>query len=78
MKTVFVLHINVQVLQKKKSFPFGVALNAQRYNQNVAGGKYRDFIHKHFNWAVPGNALKWYSIEPNRVRNRHFLSAVQS
>ena len=57
-----------QVLQKKKSFPFGTAVNCWKYNANAAGGKYRDFIHRHFNWVVPENALKWMIIEPQRVR----------
>nr|KAG5711837.1 hypothetical protein BaRGS_026278 [Batillaria attramentaria] len=55
-----------QVVQKKKSFPFGMMAKAPDYNANAANGKYRDFIHKHFNWAVTGNALKWYAIEPRR------------
>lgn len=57
----------VQILQTKKSFPFGTAVSAYQYNRNAAGGKYRDFIHTHFNWAVPENALKWPAIEPQRV-----------
>lgn len=51
----------------KKSFPFGTAVNAWKYNDNVAGGKYRDFIHMHFNWAVLENSLKWTQLEPQRV-----------
>ena len=57
-----------QVLQKKKSFPFGTAVNARKYNGDAAGGRYRDFIHQHFNWAVPKAALKWPAIERQRVR----------
>ena len=57
-----------QVLQKKKSFPFGTAVNCWKYNANAAEGKYRDFIHQHFNWVVPQNALKWMITEPQRVR----------
>ena len=57
-----------QVVQKTKSFPFGTAVNARKYNGNAAGGRYRDFIHQHFNWAVPKAALKWPAIERQRVR----------
>nr|KAG5711832.1 hypothetical protein BaRGS_026273 [Batillaria attramentaria] len=49
-----------------QSFPWGTAVNVYKYNENAAHGKYRDFIHKHFTWAVPENALKWPSIEPTR------------
>ena len=56
-----------QVRQVKKSFPFGTAVNAPKYDDNAAGGKYRDVIHQHFNWAVLENALKWKSIERQRV-----------
>ena len=69
---VAVTHTDIQVLQKKKLFPFGTAVNAQKYNHNVAGGKYQAFIHNHFNWAVPENALKWYAIEPSKVRMRQY------
>ena len=55
-------------MQTKKSFPFGTAVNAWKYNANEAGGKYRDFIHKHFNWAVHEASLKWPQVEPHRVR----------
>ncbi|XP_070179899.1 uncharacterized protein [Littorina saxatilis] len=58
--------VKIHVLQKKKSFPFGSAINSWKYNENAGGGKYRDFIHKHFNWAVPENALKWPVIEAQR------------
>ena len=57
----------VQIRQTKKSFPFGTAVNAGKYNRDAGHGKYRAFIHNHFNWAVPENALKWYSIERNQV-----------
>ncbi|KAL8593338.1 hypothetical protein ACOMHN_067185 [Nucella lapillus] len=40
--------ITIRLVQTKKSFPFGTAVNSW-YNANDAGGKYRDFIHKHFN-----------------------------
>ena len=60
-----------QVVQKTKSFPFGTAVNAWKYNANAAGGKYRDFIHQHFNWAVPEASLKWPIIERQRVSRIH-------
>lgn len=37
------------------------------YYNNPGMTKYRDFIHQHFNWGVPGNALKWYAIEGTQV-----------
>ncbi|KAK7106458.1 hypothetical protein V1264_017712 [Littorina saxatilis] len=67
--------VQIHVVQKKKSFPFGTALNVHKYNDNVANGKYRDFIHNHFNWAVPGNALKWYAIESHQGQ-RNFQPAL--
>ena len=66
-RVVAVTHTDIQVLQKKKLFPFGTAVNAQKYNHNVAGGKYQAFIHNHFNWAVPGNALKWRQFDWHQV-----------
>ncbi|KAK7506843.1 hypothetical protein BaRGS_00001694, partial [Batillaria attramentaria] len=65
------------VVQKKKSFPFGMMAKAPDYNANAANGKYRDFIHKHFNWAVTGNALKWYAIEPHRGQ-LHYQPALDT
>jgi len=58
--------VRIHVQQTKKSFPFGTAVNAWKYNANDANGKYRDFIHKHFNWAVHEASLKWPAVEPNR------------
>nr|KAG5711606.1 hypothetical protein BaRGS_016788 [Batillaria attramentaria] len=55
----------MEVLQTRKSFPFGTAVKARQYN-DPALHKYRDFIHKHFNWAVPGIALKWPQLEKQR------------
>ncbi|KAK7105032.1 uncharacterized protein [Littorina saxatilis] len=63
--------VKIRVLQKKKSFPFGTAVNAGRYNANLAGGKYRDFIHKHYNWAVPEGSLKWPFVEPQRGQQNY-------
>ncbi|KAK7104502.1 uncharacterized protein [Littorina saxatilis] len=57
--------VQIQVIQKKKSFPFGSAVSAVAYN-DPSQVKYRDFIGKHFNWAVPENALKWKHIEPRQ------------
>ncbi|PVD26376.1 hypothetical protein C0Q70_14050 [Pomacea canaliculata] len=57
--------VSIRVVQKKKSFPFGTAVAAWAYN-DASKTKYRDFIHQHYNWAVPENALKWDSIEPTR------------
>nr|QGJ04027.1 cellulase [Rapana venosa] len=66
--------ITIRVTQTKKAFPFGTAVNSWKYNANDAGGRYRDFIHKHFNWAVPENALKWPTIEPNRGQKNYDLA----
>ncbi|PVD26633.1 hypothetical protein C0Q70_14311 [Pomacea canaliculata] len=54
--------VQIHIVQKKKAFPFGMAVGVPYYN-NPGMTKYRDFIHQHFNWGVPGNALKWYAIE---------------
>ncbi|KAK7104507.1 hypothetical protein V1264_019210 [Littorina saxatilis] len=59
-------NVRIHVLQTKKSFPFGSSFNAGKYNANASHGRYQDFIHKHFNWAVPENALQWYTIEHQR------------
>ncbi|KAK6183207.1 hypothetical protein SNE40_010732 [Patella caerulea] len=56
--------VNIQITQKKKAFPFGTAINMGVYNHGNT--KYRDFIHKHFNWGVLENALKWDLIEPKQ------------
>ncbi|XP_070179896.1 uncharacterized protein [Littorina saxatilis] len=66
--------VKIHVLQKKKSFAFGTAVNCWKYDANDAGGKYRDFIHKHFNWVVPENALKWGTIESQRGHKNYQLA----
>nr|KAG5711835.1 hypothetical protein BaRGS_026276 [Batillaria attramentaria] len=66
--------VKIRVVQTKKSFPFGTAVNSWKYNDNAANGKYRDFIHKHFNWVVPENALKWGIIEPQRGQKNYQLA----
>ncbi|KAK7477726.1 hypothetical protein BaRGS_00031014, partial [Batillaria attramentaria] len=58
--------VEIQLLQTRKSFPFGSAMNAGKYDDPTMG-KYRDFAHKHFNWAVPENSLKWQHIEPHKA-----------
>nr|KAG5692762.1 hypothetical protein BaRGS_009378 [Batillaria attramentaria] len=58
----------IHLLQTRKSFPFGSAMNAGKYDDPTMG-KYRDFAHKHFNWAVPENSLKWQHIEPHKGDN---------
>ncbi|KAK7497333.1 hypothetical protein BaRGS_00011377, partial [Batillaria attramentaria] len=62
--------VKIHVLQTKKSFPFGSAVNAGRYNDPSLQG-YRDFVHQHFNWAVPENSLKWGYIEPQRGQKNY-------
>ncbi|KAK7104494.1 hypothetical protein V1264_019202 [Littorina saxatilis] len=54
--------VQIRVVQKKKSFPFGTVVNAPVYNRE-SQSKYRDFIHNHFNWAVPEGRLKWPAVE---------------
>lgn len=58
--------VTIQVLQTKKSFPFGAAINSWMY-VDPAQQTYRDFLHKHFNWAVQGNALKWRQFDWNQT-----------
>ncbi|KAK7506844.1 hypothetical protein BaRGS_00001695, partial [Batillaria attramentaria] len=66
--------IKIRVVQTKKSFPFGTAVNSWKYNDNSVPDGYRDFIHKHFNWAVPESALKWMIIEPQRGHKDYQLA----
>lgn len=58
--------VQIRVRQVNRSFPFGTAVNAYKYNDRNTPQCYRDFIHQHFNWAVPENAQKWPSIEPTQ------------
>ncbi|XP_041351370.1 endo-1,4-beta-xylanase 3-like isoform X2 [Gigantopelta aegis] len=53
--------VRVVILQKKKSYPFGMAINSDEYTQGEP--KYRDFVNQHFNWAVTKNSLKWKIME---------------
>nr|ACC86116.1 multi-functional cellulase [Ampullaria crossean]AHB33335.1 multi-functional cellulase [Ampullaria crossean] len=62
--------VSIRVLQKRKAFPFGTCVAAWAYNDGSKGA-YRDFIHQHYNWAVPENSLKWASIEPNRGQKNY-------
>ncbi|KAL3873940.1 hypothetical protein ACJMK2_037017 [Sinanodonta woodiana] len=56
--------IQIEVVQIKHAFPFGTAVAA---TELLTGDtRYRDFIYKHFNWAVLENALKWQVMEPTR------------
>ncbi|KAK7104842.1 anti-sigma-I factor RsgI6-like [Littorina saxatilis] len=66
--------VQIHVLQKKKSFPFGTAVNSWKYNSKVAGGKYGDFVHNHFNWMAPESAVKWKIIEPQRGQKDYDLA----
>ncbi|KAK7502744.1 hypothetical protein BaRGS_00005994, partial [Batillaria attramentaria] len=54
--------VEIQVLQTKKSFPFGTKVGSKVY-VDPAAQKYRHFLHTHFNWAVPGLLLKWRQLE---------------
>lgn len=53
----------VQMQQLSRDFPIGTAINTGVHAQNH---KYRDYIAKHFNWAVHENAAKWPSNEPTQ------------
>ncbi|KAK7505450.1 hypothetical protein BaRGS_00003195 [Batillaria attramentaria] len=63
--------VQIHVVQTKKSFPFGVAIGAERYN-DPNNQAYRDFVHTHFNWAVIDNALKW------RPGQYHYQPAIDA
>ncbi|KAK3598372.1 hypothetical protein CHS0354_034545 [Potamilus streckersoni] len=57
--------LQIEVVQMKHSFPFGTAVAA---TELLTGDtRYKNFIYKHFNWAVLENALKWQQMEPTRV-----------
>ncbi|KAK7104675.1 uncharacterized protein [Littorina saxatilis] len=66
--------VDIQVVQKTRPFPFGTAVACSAYNTK-SRGNYRDFIHKHFNWAVTENALKWKVIESTQGQ-RHYQQAL--
>eukprot|EP00916_Digyalum_oweni_P025784 GHVL01042459.1.p1 GENE.GHVL01042459.1~~GHVL01042459.1.p1 ORF type:complete len:571 (+),score=13.98 GHVL01042459.1:38-1750(+) len=57
--------VQIRILQKTKAFPFGTCVNSWKYI-DPSQTKYQDFIHKHFNWAVLENALKWGQLERNQ------------
>ncbi|XP_067682614.1 anti-sigma-I factor RsgI6-like [Haliotis asinina] len=56
--------VEIDVIQTKKSFAFGTAVNCGEYLHGDQ--RYISFINKHFNWAVTENALKWTSLEPQK------------
>ncbi|XP_046558096.1 anti-sigma-I factor RsgI6-like [Haliotis rubra] len=56
--------VEIDVIQTKKSFAFGTAVNLGEYLHGDQ--RYISFINKHFNWAVTENALKWTSLEPQK------------
>ncbi|KAK7105079.1 uncharacterized protein [Littorina saxatilis] len=58
--------VEIHVLQKKRSFPLGTDVSYTAYNSNAAGGKFRAFLQRHFNWATPGLPLKWHFTEQRR------------
>ncbi|KAK7502743.1 hypothetical protein BaRGS_00005993, partial [Batillaria attramentaria] len=68
--------VQIQVVQTRKSFPFGTEVNSWRY-VDPAQQKYRDFLQQHFNWAVLGNALKWRQLEWN-YGHRNYDRALKS
>ncbi|XP_020257936.1 uncharacterized protein LOC109834338 isoform X2 [Asparagus officinalis] len=54
--------VSVKVTQVKNSFPFGSCIN----RSNIENEEFVDFFLRNFNWAVFGNELKWYAIEPEQ------------
>ncbi|XP_046372916.2 endo-1,4-beta-xylanase 1-like isoform X1 [Haliotis rufescens] len=54
--------VEIDIIQTKKSFPFGTAVSADDYVHGDS--RYQDFINKHFNWAVSEASLKWDIMEP--------------
>ncbi|XP_067680486.1 uncharacterized protein [Haliotis asinina] len=56
--------VEIDVIQTKKSFPFGTAIKCGDYLNGDQ--RYISFINKHFNWAVTENALKWKWVEPQK------------
>lgn len=52
--------VNVQANQTRHHFAFGSMLNWQQMDNT----DYLNFFKDHFEWAVMGNASKWYANEP--------------
>ncbi|XP_041350672.1 endo-1,4-beta-xylanase 3-like [Gigantopelta aegis] len=61
--------VQIKITQLKKSFPFGMAINADEYDHGEP--KYQAFVNKHFNWAVTKNALKWKATEHKQGHYRY-------
>ncbi|XP_076442963.1 anti-sigma-I factor RsgI6-like isoform X2 [Babylonia areolata] len=64
--------VEIQVTQTRKSFPLGTAVNAWAY-ASPGGRLYRDFIHRHFTWAVHESSMKWFNTEPRQGFYRYGL-----
>ncbi|TWT66223.1 Endo-1,4-beta-xylanase A precursor [Posidoniimonas polymericola] len=62
--------VQVEIVQTKKSFPFGAALSPAVLHDE----QYKKFFLTHFNWAVFENEMKWYSTEARRGRE-HYATA---
>jgi endo-1,4-beta-xylanase len=52
--------VNVQVIQTRHQFAFGSEMSWQQMDNT----RYLNFFKDHFEWAVMGNASKWYTNEP--------------
>jgi len=62
----FLIHLQVEL--KRHDFGFGTAIQANHFNgYSEVEKNYRNFILKHFNWAVFENAMKWMYMEKNKV-----------
>ncbi|KAK2166537.1 hypothetical protein LSH36_38g07004 [Paralvinella palmiformis] len=57
----------VKVELKRHEFGFGTAIKAREFiGQSQVQVNYRNFILKHFNWAVFENAMKWIYMESSK------------
>ncbi|XP_046557975.1 anti-sigma-I factor RsgI6-like isoform X1 [Haliotis rubra] len=56
--------VEIDVIQTKKSFAFGTVVDCKEYLNGDQ--RYINFLNKHFNWGVTGNALKWDLMEPQK------------
>jgi hypothetical protein len=61
----------IEVTMKQHEFPFGAMLNAELFHDRKNEfspedeAQYKQTFLENFNYAVHGNAMKWYSVEPD-------------
>lgn len=58
-----VVGATVKLMQTARAFPIGTVIGYPAFD---AEPNYRDYILRHFNWAVHENEAKWYANEPQR------------